>query len=1276
MLTSVAVSTVLGMPPSQQSPAQSAPDVPELRSLGPQFDETLHGRHAEVLVKVLTDESAGASKNIALAGHYGSGKSSVILGVQRGLDAKKVKWVNLSLSSLGIDGTRRGRIHDDGTLAPLTNLIQKEIVKQLLYRKAPKDMPGSRYFRIDSFRAGRAAQWAVAAALGVFTVAVLLGLVGRVKQVAPIWISDGPTWGPWLAVGLLSTFAGVVCFMALRSLQNPVKVDSVSAGGATVSLSAKENSYFDEYLDEIVYFFQRTNTQVAIFEDLDRFKDPHIFETLRELNTVLNNSEQVESRPVRFVYAVRDSIFEQLEVDPGELGDNGRRDDERPSAGGSTTSARATPGSSSAPVLRASAQESAPSANRTKFFDLVVPMVPFLTHRSARDLLTEEFEASHLKPSAAALNLVGGDRALTDMRLIRNIRNEFEMYRASVLSDKGLQGLTADRLFAMMVYKNTHLEDFEAIRLGTSQIDAAHRAFRQMVEHQATYQAGRSRTALNSVRAAASWDRRARVAGERLQQTLPIVHLANRQAGAGEPQVITSAGTVPMNDLTSGNFWRRLHQTQESVQVGGGYYTTTVTFEQLLLLAGEAGMSMKHAVDADVSELKRVSQQALETKEFVSTATMAQVMARTDLTMPAEGGDERNLDTIISELVSPMARNLLAKGLIDENYTLYCSDYQGVAISVSTMNFILHCVQVDEADPLFRFDSPESIDAVETEVGDRFLGGESVFNVDVFNHYLTKNSSRLQDAFDRLVVLASSGHTTFIDLFLGDETPETAETKHRFVKELAPRWSSVLVYLIEAAAPEQRAGFVDEAMRAASNELTYQSSDELVKFVEQNYGHMSAFIDDLDDEHAADLVMLLRELEMTVGDLATLGDAQRRAAVTAALYPITRSNLLTALGADTREDDRHAVDVPSLSLDVLKARDEVIYQHACNNLDDYLKALRRKEVSIEDPEAFLDVLGDLARAPERLVHSVVERAAESCCVADLAELDQALWKPVVSADRLVLSVSNVSRYADVHGITSDLAERLVAHDLVGVEDADDETKLELAYALVDAENMESRDQVRAVGQLSLTDYLEPSDFSKKGLELIPQLLAANEVPDTEETYSLIAERPYPLREDYFAASKKLKSYVTSLPLSSDDLAQMMKSRRVPQDVKLAIASTPDFVAVRLSTKAVIAICEWADRGSGVSAELLLVLTEAGAPAARVLTLLEPLLTSIDMDTLDSILRALGEEYELLAQRGHQRPRLKPRPGTEPLLEELQTRDRVSSFKQVPIVNRFHVNMRR
>ena len=69
--------------------------------------------------------------------------------------------------------------------------------------------------------------------------------------------------------------------------------------------------------------------------------------------------------PLRFVYAVKDSMFEKL-------GDGHRRS----VAGWPGTLRRAE-------TLR---------ANRTKFFDIVIPMVPFISHRNARELLSDLLE--------------------------------------------------------------------------------------------------------------------------------------------------------------------------------------------------------------------------------------------------------------------------------------------------------------------------------------------------------------------------------------------------------------------------------------------------------------------------------------------------------------------------------------------------------------------------------------------------------------------------------------------------------------------------------------------------------------------------------------------------------------------------------------------------------------------------------------------------------------------------------------------------------------------
>jgi hypothetical protein len=69
------------------------------------------------------------------------------------------------------------------------------------------------------------------------------------------------------------------------------------------------------------------------------------------------------------------------------------------------------------------------------------------------------------------------------------------------------------------------------------------------------------------------------------------------------------------------------------------------------------------------------------------------------------------------------------------------------------------------------------------------------------------------------------------------------------------------------------------------------------------------------------------------------------------------------------------------------------------------------------------------------------------------------------------------------------------------------------------------------------------------------------------------------------------------------------------------------------------------------------------------------LSEIASEVLDEFLVALGDDYEPLTRLGRHRPRLKDRPGTSELLEELQRRGRVSSFNAEKFRGGIRVNMR-
>ncbi|MGW3606388.1 hypothetical protein [Micromonospora sp. NPDC005161] len=763
---------------------------------------------------------------------------------------------------------------------------------------------------------------------------------------------------------------------------------------------------------------------------------------------------------------------------------------------------------------------------------------------------------------------------------------------------------------------------------------------------------------LDRVASSALWDKHAKAAGERLQKVLPIVHRATRRGG--QPVLQYQSENYALSDLTSGDFWSSLHETRKEVHlIQPGYGGVTLSFDDVIALVGDEVAALDDAIEADVARLQRASRAALETKDFVAKAAMAQLMARTDLVMPTDSGVERSLDAIVADLVSPLAHDLLAKGYIDENFTLYCSDYHGIAISVSAMNFILHCVQADRADHRFRFDEAVSIDAVEKEMGARFLDGESVFNVEVFDHYLPTRPERLDKALDKLVIRGAAD-SSFIDAYLLD-----GASRELFVGQLAPRWKGAFVHLAERAPIDLAAAvaLVDAAVRSAGRDVDYESSHRVAGFLSEHYAQMQAFVGAVETSKAADVAVVVRRLGAQVSDLAVLGDAQRKAVIGARLYPVTRANLSTALGENT-----------PLALDVVKATNATVYEHILDHLDSYLHAREEDEVTVDASEEFVAVLNDVAGAAESAVLPVAKGASESCKVADLDELDDTAWTAVVSAKRFAPTVRNVSQFVAKFSVNEELVKTLNSLDLTEVEEVEEEPRYDLGYALAHAEDLDPAARVRLVKQLELPDGLNPDRLTDAGLKLLPALLAAELVPDAAETYARVSGIPFAVREEYFAVSRNLASYVCELPLSSDDLPKVMRSRRVAPAVKRAIADDAEYVHGRLSRQGAIAICEWAAKGNTVSVELLVKLSEAGAPAEHILSLLEPHLPDIELPVLDRILLALGDEYEPLTRVGHHRPKLKERDGTEELLNELKRRNRVSSFSQA-LFGGVRVNMR-
>ncbi|MCX2503371.1 hypothetical protein OQ474_10610 [Pseudomonas aeruginosa] len=228
----------------------------------------------------------------------------------------------------------------------------------------------------------------------------------KLPQIEPAWLLEWLLWIPSpLAVGIAALGCILLLHTCLR-LCSLFSIDGLTLKGGKLE-TTHHGSVLHKNIDEIIYCFERSSIDVVIIEDLDRFGIHDVFTRLREINFIIKQSPQVK-RPVYFVYALRDEMFVVGE--------------------------------------------------KTKFFDLIVPVIPVINSENSQEKMMELLNLRTFKSKPLGEHL---DRRLVetvcyyidDLRLVKNIVNEFDMF-SNILAS-GLR-LEPDKLFAIVAIRNLH----------------------------------------------------------------------------------------------------------------------------------------------------------------------------------------------------------------------------------------------------------------------------------------------------------------------------------------------------------------------------------------------------------------------------------------------------------------------------------------------------------------------------------------------------------------------------------------------------------------------------------------------------------------------------------------------------------------------------------------------------------------------------------------------------------------------------------------------------
>ncbi|MWP62810.1 YobI family P-loop NTPase [Gilliamella sp. Pas-s25] len=349
--------------------------------------------------------------NIAITGPYAAGKSSVIKTYEE--NHKKLNGIHISLSyfSPTLESKIKGKKTDHELAFEDELMLERKIINQLIHQIEPDKIPATE-FKVKSEST-------------ILTKAIWAGAITFILSflifIDKTWLTN---WQKENNIALLLfSFFSIVYFifykiLDLQSRNNLIRKLKIFENEIDISSSECDVSYFDKYLNEIIYILDKSKLDYIVFEDIDRYDDNLILNKLRELNYTYNKKQSKNKpKPIKFFYLIKDEIFESKE--------------------------------------------------RTKFFDYILPIVPVMDNSNSLGKMDELFKSQNIYSDFTNTFLDILSDYLDDIRLIKNICNEYIIYKTKLAHSAGW--FKNENLLAIIVYKNIFPADYALTRLGLGQ---------------------------------------------------------------------------------------------------------------------------------------------------------------------------------------------------------------------------------------------------------------------------------------------------------------------------------------------------------------------------------------------------------------------------------------------------------------------------------------------------------------------------------------------------------------------------------------------------------------------------------------------------------------------------------------------------------------------------------------------------------------------------------------------------------------------------------------
>ena len=911
-------------------------------------------------------------KNIALAGPYGAGKSSIIDTYLKKHRVIRSKSLRVSMATFVENKT------DENGNPKKISLEQDEIelgiLKQLFYKVNYKKIPQSRYRKLHKINWKRVWGYLVLIFL-ILGVMEFIFFPDTFQMIIEKIEEAGGKFGLKEMVSdsiFLAFCAGILAIIArtYRLVLFRFKVNEVKLPAETVVKNSETaaETVFNKNMDEIVYFFEETKYRIVFFEDLDRLEDPSIFIHLRELNTLLNNYDGIK-RGIVFVYAIRDDIFT--------------------------------------------------NTDRTKFFEFIIPVIPIINSTNSGEIFLQKFEESEKKGIVHEISqefILDISPYVEDMRILQNIYNEFVIYKETIRTDQELK-LSDETMMALIIFKNLYPREFAELQMERGVV-------KQAFEDKQRYICGQCTQWHNEI------DELTQELEKYHDDYLEhIKELKTAMLGAmvdwqGIPYSIKKSyyDKYLVNEIMEDSF--ELSKLEQLKNVRIEYYAwepyrseiEVSDFQEVFQRYYKRIKNFQFVQKKGVSSIKSEIEDLKKNIHKLSSWSLKKLI------------EEFGAHNVLSEKVTEnkLLVFMLRRGYIDEKYANYINYFKGTSITKEDMNYILAVKNMEKLPYNYNL---TKVGMVIQRLQLYEFEQKSIFNFILLEYLLSEE----EDIEKRTVLMEQLCDETVESRKFIDEFIDQTQYKEKFIQLLAMRWDNIWNYIAQdiTITYHRKIFYLKLLIDNVDSKRLSELNDEhnISSFVETN-ADILQHLSSIQDQKVISLIKTLG-ISFTNVAIENVSEKVLRYVFENQCYELNSTMIrsIVEFEDDTMLsglDTRNYTTIISLGY-------EPLIKYIQENLNQYVKEIMLTPNNTkEDVDQIMDLLERmLESAPEEIEICSELLNHEEFCVDDISKCCgkfdfnfdkdvKILWDELLDKEKVSLKWENIKCYWDRYKITPEL----------------------------------------------------------------------------------------------------------------------------------------------------------------------------------------------------------------------------------------------------------------